>query len=319
MLARAFLWSLVVFAIGVCFVAVLTPVQPYTLVPPPVAHTPKAEVPVDFEDSDEVTVFYAEHILARWKMDGTSWTAFHSGFRFVNERTGKMFHIDYVPQHNANIKLVLAPEIVPNSDPTFFQRVLKVLGVTLDAKMIWTNGGHVNFYTESTQYTNFTRLATTDGAMFHKMFQWGLDYNKTYNTFDPVEIVVAKNASKHIPSRVCHDLVSDGLWYMYENGVTIKPAKLMFRDHILMYADDFISYTQEEVDSNWLQLRSRVLTFYHMFDSNLPAIKKEFTGVRMLLVNAAAAVIQPFIRIEGVYHRVTMAEPYVNYCYMQVR
>ena len=185
-------------------------------------------MPVGFEDGDEVEVYYAEHVLAAWVLQGSPWTAFHSGFSFKNKRNQETYCIDYCPVYTQDVRVVLAPELtdIPGSEPKdLVTRTRKMLGlkVDTDADMRWQNQGLVRFYTSTpAKYTNLTHLADISGSDFHNMVSWAMEYNNTYNTFDPVEIVIEGKPERRVSSRMCHDLVTAGLWFLYEHGVNFE-------------------------------------------------------------------------------------------------
>jgi len=180
--------------------------------------------------------------------------------------------------------------------------------------MRWRNKGLVRFYTSTPKkYTNLTALAKTDGQTFHKMVSWAMEYNNTYNTFDPVEIVIEGQPERRVSSRMCHDLVSSGLWFLYENKVPLKPEKPIYRDHIILFAKD-----HEAVDHKDPEIRKGILSYFRLFTSWLPLIAKEFTSIRGMLVHANAGKFYPYLFINHVYYKVDMTEPFVNYCYMPI-
>jgi hypothetical protein len=111
------------------------------------------------------------------------------------------------------IENVLAPDFLPR-DPDPNWGLLERLhswyhGTNLNFK--WRNEGKTVHYDHiPAKYTNLTNLGHINGSLFNKVVEWSRDYNNTYNTFDPVEIVVHGHPERGVPSRMCHDLVTDG-------------------------------------------------------------------------------------------------------------
>ena len=99
---------------------------------------------------------------------------------------------------------------------------------------------------------------------------------------------------------------------MYENGAQLEPEKPLYRDHVVLYVDD---YTIEDLDED----RHRIVSFYQLYHRFLPIIKKKFTAIRSMLFNSDAAAVRPYFYINKTYYRVHLARPYINYCYMPLR
>jgi len=282
-------------------------------------------LPVGWENDDEVEVSYCEHVLAAWVLQGSPWTAFHSGFSFKNKRTGATYCIDYCPVYTDDVRVVLAPELKnikgTGDDPdSVVTKAKKALGLKVnegDAEMSWRNKGLVRFYTATPKkYTNLTALAKTDGATFHKMVNWAMEYNNTYDTFDPVEIVIEGKPERRVSSRMCHDLVSAGLWFLYEEKVPLHPEKPIYRDHIILFAKDYEAISEEKYKEP--AIRKEIISYFRLFTSWLPLIAKEFTSIRGMLVHANAGKFYPFLYINHVYYKVDIQPPFVNYCYMPI-
>ena len=91
------------------------------------------------------------------------------------------------------------------------------------------------------KYTNFTQIGTFNGTVFNALNDWLIESRRTYNTFEPVEIVMPKAMGGHVvPSRMCHDLVSDALWFLYdEAGLEFAPEDDLFRDHIILFGSSY--------------------------------------------------------------------------------
>lgn len=273
------------------------------------------------EDDDVIEVFYMEHVLAAWVLESAPWTAFHSGMGFHNKRTGAKYTVDYIPMRVNSVHYVLVPVMKPHYPMDTLAGKFKNWWYG-HADFEWLNDGAVMFYNEwPSKYENFTKLGTVTGAQYRRYMSWAEKYNESHVTFDPVEIVVEgrdpKNASRRITadrvsSRMCHDLVGDSLWYFYDNeGVTFKADKPVYRDHIILFGSKY-----EEVDIAVPEQLTAVTNYFKMYYEFLPLIEKEFTNIRGMLINSEAGGLEPFLYIGKKYYRVTMADPFVNYCYM---
>jgi len=273
------------------------------------------------EDDDVIEVFYMEHVLAAWVLESAPWTAFHSGMGFHNTRTGAKYTVDYIPMRVNSVHYVLVPVMKPHYPMDTLAGKLKNWWYG-HADFEWLNDGAVMFYEEwPSKYENFTKLGTVTGAQYRRYMSWAEKYNESHDTFDPVEIVIEgkdpKNASRRltadrVSSRMCHDLVGDSLWYFYDHeGVTFKADKPVYRDHIILFGSKY-----EEVDISVPEQLTAVTNYFKMYYEFLPLIEKEFTNIRGMLINSEAGGLEPFLYIGKKYYRVTMADPFVNYCYM---
>merc|ERR1711971_271484 len=81
-----------------------------------------------------------------------------------------------------------------------------------------------------------------------------------------------------------------------------------------MFADDAEVVT-EPLGSKDRGSLLRYLRFASLWAETL---RHEFVNVRFLLEACAQAGIAPWIHMQGSYRKVQLAEPYVNYCYMQL-
>ena len=276
---------------------------------------------METQDDDVLEVYYMEHVLAAWVLESAPWTAFHSGIGFKNMRTGGRYTVDYIPMRVNSVHYVLVPIMKPHYPTDTWEGMFQNWWYG-HADFEWLNDGAVMFYNDwPSKYENFTKLGTVTGAQYQRYMAWAEKYNESHVTFDPVEIVIEgkdpKNAtrrvtSQRVSSRMCHDLVGDSLWYFYDDmGVTFKPEKPVYRDHIILFGSKF-----KEVDiSDPVQLTA-VTNYFKMYYEFLPLIEKEFTNIRGMLVNSEAGGLEPFLYIGQKYYRVTMADPFVNYCYM---
>ena len=121
--------------------------------------------------------------------------------------------IEYIPLRVEEIENVLMPDLLPrqssDGDGIFAKLQRQMLGTDKDLR--WRNEGKmVHFDAVPEKYTNITRLGEITGSLFEQVVQWSFEYNATYSTFDPVEIVVHGQPERRISSRMCHDLVTDG-------------------------------------------------------------------------------------------------------------
>jgi hypothetical protein len=178
---------------------------------PPFSSSPA--MPFDAGADDVITVIHGEHVLASWVLEAAPWTAFHSGLIFKKQATGESFVIDYIPLRVEEIENVLAPVFLPrepNASDGLLKRITSWFFDT-NKNLKWQNEGKTMHYESiPSKYTNLTKLGEINGDLFHKVVDWSREYNRTYNTFDPVEIVVHGHPERGVSSRMCHDLVTEG-------------------------------------------------------------------------------------------------------------
>ena len=282
----------------------------------------KGNIPwMDAQEQDEIQVFYMEHVLAAWVLESAPWTAFHSGLGFKNMRTGRKFTVDYIPVRINSVNYVLVPRFHPrHKSDTLLDKLQNWW--TGDVDFEWLNDGSVMFYNGwPSKYENFTKLGSINGLQYTRYMEWAQEYNYTHTTFDPVEIIVEGSdpnnetrriTKERVSSRMCHDLVSDSLWFLYEAfGVTFKPDAPVYRDHIMLFSEAY-----REVDISIPEERDEVISYFKLFYEFLPLIEKEFTNIRGMLVNSEAGGLEPFLYIGEKYYKVKLRDPFVNYCYM---
>eukprot|EP00937_MAST-01D_sp_MAST-1D-sp2_P002923 g2923.t1 len=276
---------------------------------------------MEVREDDPIEVYYMEHVLAAWVLESAPWTAFHSGIGFHNLRTNAKFTVDYIPVRINSVHYVLVPVLHPKYPVDTLAGTLKNWWYG-HKRFEWLNDGAVMFYNDwPSKYENFTKLGKVTGGQYTRYMHWASKYNETHKTFDPVEIVVEgrdpHNATKRITkdrvsSRMCHDLVSDSLWYFYEEeGVVFEPEAPVYRDHIILFGEKY-----SKVDITQTEQLTAVTNYIRLYYEFLPLIEKEFTNIRGMLVNSEAGGLEPFLYIGKEYYRVTMQDPFVNYCYM---
>lgn len=260
-----------------------------------------------FRPADVVEVHYGEYLLASWVLEHSPWNAYHSGVGFLNNNTGEKILVDYSPTDTSSVGNMIAPHAKMKFNKFW-------TWLTGDLTLEWRNGGgtrQVDHWPK--EYTKFTYLGVINGSVYNKYLKWlKKEFIPTHVTFEPVEVVLPhKGGGVGVPSRMCHDLVSESLWVLYHMGAVYAPKDDIFRDHIIYYAESF-----EEVDYDQLHVKREVLRYFRVFEQNIMKIKKQFTYVREMLIQAYTMGISPFVYRDEKYIRVHMVAPFLNYCYL---
>lgn len=279
----------------------------------------------ELADDAVVDVWYLEHLLSSWVLQGSPWNAFHSGIGFAvrnpaaaaggKVEVSQSFAMDFSPLFTETIASVLHPIIRP-SYPAWLPLPAGLLYARLAAsyELRWQNQGGVRYYAGiPDKFTNVTMVGTTDGATVNKLVQWIKDYGDAHDTFEPVEILVRGSEDPGVGSCMCHDLFYHALAALGELGFQPRPAAPIFRDHIMLFAE-----TYEKVDLGDAATRRDVVRYYRLFSHFMQLINVEFTNIRGLLVKTMHVSMRPFVLLGGEYYRVALAPPFVNYCYLQV-
>lgn len=262
----------------------------------------------EFSPTDQIEVYYGEYLLASWILSHSPWNAYHSGVGFLNNNTGEKVLVDYTPRNTSTVTHLIFPQIRLKSDKFW-------TWLTGDVALKWNNQAlttYQEYWPE--HYTSFTKIGTINGSIFNRYMDWlKTDFDPTHVTFEPVEVVVPhKSGAPGVPSRMCHDFVTDSLWVLYDMGARFAPEDAIFRDHIIFYAESF-----EEIDyKNSGEAKRDVLRYFRVFELHLSRVKEQFTYVRDMLVVAWKMGIPPVLYSDRKYIRVNIMEPFLNYCYL---
>eukprot|EP00929_Paragymnodinium_shiwhaense_P119443 TRINITY_DN9133_c0_g2_i1.p1 TRINITY_DN9133_c0_g2~~TRINITY_DN9133_c0_g2_i1.p1 ORF type:complete len:433 (-),score=72.54 TRINITY_DN9133_c0_g2_i1:215-1513(-) len=265
----------------------------------------------DWREDDIIEVFNAEFLLASWVLDHAPWNAYHSGLAFRNNRTGHKCLYDFTPDDTSSVMRMVLPEVhMPKGlfRAAFFGEV----------EFDWHDEAHMEFYIGDWpgHYTNFVKLGQFNGSLLLKFADWVVsDYMDNFTAFNPVEVVVPEAIKKEgqtsIRSRMCHDFVTDSLWMLYESGAKLKAEHVVFRDHIIMYAEKI---DKMDADTGFKKKELRYLRSLFLY---LNKIKQQFTHAREALLALWRLRVPIFVHdYKGDYHQVQIVPPFLNYCYL---
>lgn len=257
-----------------------------------------------WDANDPVEIYFAEFLLSRWVLDSAPWNAYHSGLGFVNNRTKEKVMYDYSPHDTASVMKKLVPQVTPKSA----WRAL-LFG---DVDVEWLNQGSMNFHREwPTHFTNLYRIARMRGSVANEFANWvKTNFTHTRTTFDTLE-VLHQNGS-HLRSTMCHDFVTDALWFFYDRKVRMRPETAIFRDHIIMYADSI----EEVGDNKTARHRREFLRYFRLLRVFYTRIASQFTYGREALIVTWKLGLPVYFRTKGIDYRIKVQPPFLNYCYL---
>jgi len=273
-----------------------------------------------WQADDPIDIFYAEFLLAQWILNKAPWNAYHSALGFKNNRTKEKTLFDFTPLNTTSVMSMVMPHIKMQS----VWRGL-VLG---DWQFEYKDQARTEFFCGwPDSYSNFVRVGQTNGTVFQKFADWVIhDFAPRHGAFQPIEVAdvnlanVANAANglnvkaaemTIVRSRMCHDFVTDSLWFLYEAGATLEADDIIFRDHIIMYADKvkkagaFIGQNKRRFGRYW-----RVVALF------LEGIKSQFTFARTALLAGWRLGIPVFLHDQWQDYEIELAPPFLNYCYL---
>ena len=290
--------------------------------------------PLQSEDT-EYEMLYLEFVMASWNLSGTPWNAYHSAIALrpmhINMDGSKSDYdhealvADYSPEETDEIRHVVHPDLL-KVDQTFMDKVLRtIFPYTFNVdkskyELLWNNKANVQVETgiDHERYTNITSLGYTSGRAVNLLSQWIRTYNKTHDTFEPLELAIAGEGTV-ITSQICHDFITDALWVLYEDdSTTFDPENHVFRDHIVLYASEM-----EEVDSihDDVDIWQDIVNYYEEIKRHMGIINIEFTYARTFFSLISIRGINSYIYkgtggYDRGYSKFKLASPFINYCYM---
>ncbi|CAJ1392626.1 unnamed protein product [Effrenium voratum] len=150
-------------------------------------------------------------------------------------------------------------------------------------------------------------------ACFLRFTDWVAEsFAPAHHSFQPLEVADVSNPNKPVLVRsdMCHDFVTDGLWFLYENGAHLQPESHVFRDHIIMYA--WKAQKQEQSP----QMLRRWQRYLRQLELSLARIKKQFTFAREALLWNWRLQVHSFLHTEHATYSLSLAPPFLNYCYL---
>lgn len=169
-------------------------------------------------------------------------------------------------------------------------------------------------------------------------------------TFECLEIHEPADKRRVGDSQMCHDFVNASLWWMYqEGGVSFKPERPIFRDHIVLFArgglEDVVHHEHATEDSKgkdskkglssgadgeleaaqgpgWLaawRSRRKVQRFFGFAGVSLGRHIASFANLRGLIAAAKVAQVDTYVYHRERYKRVVLESPFINYCYLPLK
>eukprot|EP00931_Biecheleriopsis_adriatica_P028933 TRINITY_DN17244_c0_g1_i1.p1 TRINITY_DN17244_c0_g1~~TRINITY_DN17244_c0_g1_i1.p1 ORF type:complete len:405 (-),score=57.29 TRINITY_DN17244_c0_g1_i1:28-1221(-) len=265
----------------------------------------------DWFKSDHIEVYYGEFLLAQWVLDKAPWNAYHSGLGFVDNRTGKHCLYEYTPVDTSSVMNMLVPNIEGTEDGLMmfgkYNMVFKDEAKT-QLRLYWPKS-----------YEKFTRLGVIKGSTFQEYSEWVTQqFAPQHTAFQPLELVhldkqVEHWGSVHVRSNMCHDFVTDSLWHMHKSGASFRAESQVFRDHIIMYAQDIRNVTV--FAETWLGKR-KWLRYLRQLYLSIHLIRKEFTYAREALLWNWQLHLPAYLHTQRADFQVTLAPPFLNYCYL---
>jgi len=262
-----------------------------------------------WQPDDPVEVFYGEYLLAHWVLEHSPWNAYHSGLLFTNNATGKVSLFDFSPKDTSSMTAIILPVVKLPSRVRAW-----LLG---DIVLRWRNEAEMRqFDSIQDKYENFVRLGRTNGSIANRFAEWASEqYGKVHVNFEPLEVITIATGETSLRSHMCHDFVTDALWFLYREGVRLLAEGLIFRDHIIMYAKDV-----EPIGDAHTAKSSRVqrewLRHLRVIDLFRGGIADQFTYGRHALAVNWKMGLPAFLRSGHLDYRVRLAPPYLNYCYL---
>lgn len=256
-------------------------------------------------DDDPVEIYFAEFLLSRWVLDHAPWNAYHSALGFINNKTQAHVLFDYAPDDTTSVMKKLVPGVTEKS------RWRSLLMGDVDVE--WRNHGGMKFHASwPTSYDNVIRIGKTNGMAVNGFSSWVKnEFIPKRTTFDTLEVLLTNGSL--VRSTMCHDFVTDSLWFFYDKGVKLRPKQPIFRDHIIMYAESIEEIKPEEKTMRNKREFLRYFRLLHVFYSRIAA---QFTHGREALVITWKLGLPVYHRNKGKDYRVKIAPPFLNYCYL---
>ncbi|CAK9057178.1 unnamed protein product [Durusdinium trenchii] len=252
--------------------------------------------------SARVEVYYAEFLLAQWVLDRAPWNAYHSGLAFLNKDTGEKCLYDYSPVDTSSVMRMLIPEILANKFEVF-------LG---DYELTWSDHARTQLTLSwPSNYERFVLLGDLNGQIFLEFVDWvAKSFAPKHHIFQPIEVADVLQRQSLVNSSMCHDFVTEGLWFLYAKGAELHPEEHVFRDHIILYA-----HAARLPKASWSTMR-QWQRYLRQLDLSMARIKKQFTFAREALLWNWRLQLPTFLHTENQSFQIDLAPPFLNYCYL---
>jgi len=281
-------------------------------------HASYARKFAQWQPDDPIDIYYCEFLLAQWVLDHAPWNAYHSAMGFKNNRTNETALFSFSPVDTSSVMNMVMPHI-------FMDSLWKslIFGVAL---VEYKAGARMEFYPHwPDSYTNFVKVGRASGTMFRNFTDWVIDvFSPKHSEFQPIEVadvnraVLATGSNNEqqtmtiVRSRMCHDFVTDALWFFYEVGARLKADDVIFRDHIIMYA----SAVEEIGPIGAGREKRRFLRYWRLIGLFLAGIKSQFTYARSALIAGWRLGLPVFLHDQWQDYEIHLVPPFLNYCYL---
>eukprot|EP00439_Symbiodinium_sp_Y106_P062299 s113_g9.t1 len=232
--------------------------------------------------------------------------AYHSGLAFRNGEERCVY--DYSPTDVSSVMKMLMPEIIIQDN------LSALLG---NYEMKWHDSARTQLSLEwNKAYERFVRLGTISGATFVKFTDWvAKEFAPFHNAFQPIEVasVTPGGSPVLVRSSMCHDFVTDALWFFYHEGHRMQPESHVFRDHIIMYATEAKEASTLLEGLHGMRQWGRYL---RQLELSLERIRQQFTFAREALIWNWRLRLPAFLHTEHRSYQVQLSPPFLNYCYL---
>ena len=266
---------------------------------------------VSYSDTS-YSLYYAEHLLAAWVVDKAPWNAYHSGIHFVGD-AGDRHTFSYQPAQTASVTPYIVPTMKLQNRGVFKWASASNIGLE------WKNAGHFSHHsTLPKQYTDKHLIASNvSGQVLKQYAKWAHAYLDNYPTFEPQEVVVdsAGNITVHPQSSMCHDFVTNSLWWLYElHQVTTSSEEPIFRDHIVVFANS-VSEVDAADPAEWASVVEYFST-YQSTSSLMADLSRNFLNLSDVTALFYHMERPLFVYANRSYFRVELTAPVSQYCYL---
>ena len=165
------------------------------------------------------------------------------------------------------------------------------------------------------RFTNTTVVGYAKANTLLPFLSWTEQFQQNYTTFQPISLVQGLNKTI-IKSTTCHDYVQGAFNELYLYGAKFKQGQDagVFRDAVLMFSDE----SPTVIDHTKLGGLLHILVYFRYFSYFVPAINKNFIHARAYLNEGHSHGVVMVLKSNGVYYRLPLVYPYIDYCYTQV-
>eukprot|EP00913_Durusdinium_trenchii_P018811 g17678.t1 len=139
-----------------------------------------------------------------------------------------------------------------------------------------------------------------------------------HHIFQPIEVADVLQRQSLVNSSMCHDFVTEGLWFLYAKGAELHPEEHVFRDHIILRPVAFAAFAAFAVcvgraagSSSWSTMR-QWQRYLRQLDLSMARIKKQFTFAREALLWNWRLQLPTFLHTENQSFQIDLAPPFLT-------